>query len=323
LINISGGNMKKIITISLTLIALMPLGGYTQQNYNFAVGFKGGTYESIAKSLDEITPLSFTILSTQGSTDIIRMVNEGKADFGIAQIDIFLDLDKRESQTTENVKFLLPLYSEELHILADRKIKSIDGLSGMTVSVGARNSGTSGTALIVIDQLDLMDKIKAMRFTDTKEGLEDLKNGKIDSLFIVSGVPVELLSGLESAFLEKFGLLSFNGEQYNKIIKNQYHYKKAAIGPRDYSWLKEKVNTLAVVSTIVVNKNVSEQVVSDIIKVIFANRKTLEKKHPKWKEMDDNTIRWYLEGRSYLFHKGAKKALESAGLKGDSLLAPD
>lgn len=312
--------MKKIIMI-MVLIALLPFSGYAQQNYNFAVGFKGGTYESIARSLDEITPLSFAIQNTQGSADIIKMINEGKADFGISQIDIFLDLDKREPNATENVKFLLPLYSEELHILADKKIKSIDGLSGMTVSVGARNSGTSGTALIVIDQLDLMDKIKAMRFADTKDGLEDLKNGKVDSLFIVSGVPVELLSGLESAFLEKFCLLSFNAEQYGKIIKKQFHYKKAEISPGDYIWLKERINTLAVVSAIVVNKNIPDQTVADIINAIFANRKALEKKHPKWKEMEDNTILWYLEGRSYLFHKEAKKALKAAGLKGDSILS--
>jgi TRAP transporter TAXI family solute receptor len=191
----------------------------------------------------------------------------------------------------------------------------------MTISVGAKNSGTAGTALIVIDQLDMMDKIKAMRFSDTKEGLEDLKNGKVDSLFIVSGAPVELLSGFESAILERFGLLPFTGEQYNRIIKNQYHYKKATVGPRDYTWLKENINTLAVVSTIIVNKNVPDHLVSDMIKAIFANRKELRLSHPKWREMDDTTIRWYLEGRGFLFHKAAKKAFEAAGLKGESLLS--
>ncbi len=311
--------MKRVIMI--LLMALLPVAGYTQQNYNFAVGFKGGTYESVAKSLNGVIPVSFTIVNTQGSNEIIRMISEGKADFGIAQIDIFLDIDKREPQVTDNVKFLIPLYAEELHIIADRKIKSIDGLAGMNVSVGARNSGTAGTALIVIDQLDLMDRIKAMRFADTKDGLEELKSGKVDSLFIVSGAPVELLSGLDAAFLEKFGLLSFSGDQYNRIIKNKYHYRKGVVGPRDYSWLGENVNTLAVVSAIIVSKDISAQTVTDVIKAIFANRKALEKKHPKWKEMDDTTIRWYLEGRNYLFHKATKKAFEAAGLKGESVLS--
>lgn len=309
-----------MVIIILYAAVLLPFTGYAQESRSFAVGFKGGTYESIAKSIDDISSLSFEIINTQGSIEIIQMVNEGKADFGIVQLDIMLDLDMRESTKTENVKFVLPLYSEELHIIADKKLKSIDDLAGSTISVGPKNSGTAGTALILLEKMDLMDKIKSMRFMDTKEGLEALEKGTIDAVFIVSGVPVELLTGEDAAFLEKFSLISFTADQYKKISKNQFHFKKSTVRPKHYSWLKENVKTLAVVSAVVVNSDIPDEVVSSIIKTVFSKKKELKKKHRKWREMDDSTICWYLQGRSYLFHKAAKKALDSAGLKCESLL---
>lgn len=319
----TGGNMRSLITLlSVLIFAIFTTPGHTEKPLQFSVGFKGGTYEYFAKTLNKLPGVSFKIINTQGSNDIVRYVNAGRSDFGIAQLDIIFNLDSRESRATENIRFVLPLYSEEVHVIAKNSIRSISDLSGKTISVGARNSGTSETALIILSQLDLLDGSKAvrrMRFMEPEQGLKKLENGQIDAVFIVAGAPVKLLRRLPSGFSSKGHLLSFNKRQYKKVTQNQYHYKKSRIRAGRYPWQTEAAKTISVVSSIITNKRMPDSDVSNLINKIFSNRNRLNGMHPKWKEVDNETIKWYLDGRPYQFHKGAKEALKGKVLGGPVL----
>lgn len=316
--------MKKILSAIAVITAVMiPGTGNTGKSYKFAVGFKGGTYEKCAQSLNNITPFKFKVVNSQGSTEIIKMVNQGEVDFGIAQLDILLDLDQREREKTQNVKFVLQLYSEEVHLLVDNKINSYNELKGKTLSIGAKNSGSAGTAMIVLDKLNLWDVLKSFRNMDVRDGLSGLQKGRIDAMIVVSGVPVKMLTQLPLGLSQKVRLLPFSDEQYEKVTENQYHYRKSVVKANSYPWLKEDVNTISVVSAIIVNKDVPDDDVSALVKYIFSKKSLLAKRHPKWKELDKDTITWYLEGRSYLFHPAAIKALASVGIKSSAILAPE
>ncbi len=312
-----------IIIVMIVLAVFLPFTVYSENSNNFAVGFKGGTYEHFAISINELPSLSFKITNTQGSNEIIKYVNGGKSDFGIAQLDILCNLDNRESKATENVKLVLPLYSEEVHVLAKKDIKSIYDLSRKTVSVGARNSGSSETALIILSALELLEgkkAVKRLRFMDVEKGLKKLQSGAVDALFVVSGVPVKLLKDLPGSVFEKCHLVPITKAQFRKITKNQNHYRKSEIRPRDYSWLKNSVNTVSVVSSIIVNKGMPDKDVANLVKQVLSNKKNLENRHKKWKEVSKDNIKFYLEGRPYHFHKAAKNTLNDMGYRGESLL---
>lgn len=275
----------------------------------FAVGFKGGTYESIVESLDDLPGLSFAAVNSQGSREIISSVNDRSTEFGIVQLDILSDVFNKGSLGVDNVKLVLPLYVEEVHLLADKKVDSIEELAGKTISVGAANSGSAGTALIILDQLGISGLVKEILFMNIDAGLESLKQGKIDAICIVSGAPVELLASLPEDFGNRFHLLVFNNERYDKVTKNKYHYQKARILADNYPWLKSDVKTISVVSSIIANSAVPGEDVCKLINTVFSNRKDLEKAHPKWMELDSDTISWYLKNRADQFHPEAKRAL--------------
>ncbi len=147
-----------------------------------------------------------------------------------------------------------------------------------------------------------------------KDGFNKLNTGEIDALFIVAGAPVKLLSELPGSVSDKIHLIPFEFKKYKKVSINHFHYKRSSIKAKHYQWLNGDVETIAVVSSIIVNNAMPGSEVSNLIKTIFLNRKTLEEKHPKWKELNKFTIQWYLEGRPQLFHPEARKTLKSMGM---------
>ncbi len=303
--------MKRNFIIFIILITcVIPLAGFAEKKYTFVVGFKGGTYEKFAHSLNDLKALSFKIINTHGSDEIIRKVNTGKADFGISQLDVLLDLYNNEKKRVKNVQFLLPLYAEEVHLLAEKSINSIYDLSGKEISMGALHSGTAGTALIIMKELGIKKSIFGkFRYMDAAKGIENLKKEEISAVFIVSGAPIATLEKLRNDFSNKFHLVNLGDDIYKKLSKNLYHYRKGLIPGGSYKWLANDVKTVSIVSSIVVNKNIPGKKISKLIKTIFSNKNKLQRKHIKWKELSKDTIKWYLAGRTDRFHPAAVKTL--------------
>ncbi len=308
---------RKLIAAVIALAVLSPLYAEEGMKFNFAVGFKGGTYEAVAKSLNKLSMLSYKIENTKGSSEIINKINNGESDFGIVQMDIYLNLQDRQDGTTENVRLVLPVYAEDVHILAKNSIKSIADLAGKTISIGARNSGTAETAMIILLELDMLDgdkSIKQLHYLENKDALNRLNSGKIDAMILVAGSPINLLLKLPKKFSDKIHLVPFSSDYYNTISKDKFFYKKTTIKAGCYPWLKEDIETMSVVSSIVVKSSAPGTAVSDLIKAIFLNRNELELKHPKWKELDKDTIRWYQKNYPALFHPDATAALKAQGI---------
>lgn len=299
--------------IKLALIGSLVIFQFTscsQKKYNFAVAFKGGTYESVVESLKDLDVIPMEITNLQGSEEIFAHVNEGKAHFGIAQLDILLNAYNREEWSVKNVRFVLPLYAEELHLVAKKNIKKVYDISGKPISIGAENSGTSGTALIILKELGIRKSVFGkFNYMNANDGLASLSKGDIDAIFIVSGAPVDLLSSLPESFSKGFHLIPLGRDIYKKLTETLFHYRPAVITKESYPWLGEDIKTVSVVSSVIVNKDVPSQAVGKLIKAVFSNKAALEKAHPKWKELSNETIKWYLGGRTAQFHPAAREVL--------------
>ena len=55
----------------------------------FAGGFKGGTYDTMAKSLQENKSLKVKVVNSNGSLDNINLLLDKKADFCLTQVDMY------------------------------------------------------------------------------------------------------------------------------------------------------------------------------------------------------------------------------------------
>jgi hypothetical protein len=182
------------------------------------------------------------------------------------------------------MRVVLPLYQEQIHVITRKDIKSIQDLTGKVVSIGDEGSGTSMTASTLLYQLGISPK---ELFTyDIKRGIYELRNGKIDALFYVVGVPAKVLQQ-QIVPEDNFHVLPVS---LPSIPKDEFYtklYSKVTLPANSYSWQTEPVETLAVQSFLFTVENADCDQVTPVASLIKNNLPWLQKNgDPIWKEVD-------------------------------------
>jgi hypothetical protein len=201
---------------------------------------------------------------------------------------------------------VFPLYNEEIHLLGQRDIVDLDGLSGKRVAVGEDGSGTFLTARLLFEVSGV--KPAEMVTIGTDEALSQLKAKKIDAMFYVAGIPVKLFNE---------GVTDTDGLALIPIThkKAAEFYPQAKIPAGTYPWQRAEVNTVAVKAVLVSFdfRNLDCESVGRFAQILYENIGWLrENGHPKWKsvELDFPLKGWeqYDCVRKYLVKKGAPPA---------------
>lgn len=282
-----------------------------EKTLRLASGFVGGTYFQVADSLKQLPEFKGFILveSTGGSKDNIQKIQNGDADLGITQLDILENMTMSALGLKDKIKAVLPLYNEEVHIIASKKIKSIAGLNGKKVNIGPPNSGTAGTAGILFKAFEILD-VQADQ-SSTADALQMLLDKKLDAVIITAGAPVALLSGIEKSASKKIHLLPISKKTFEKLHLGSFHYGSASIPANTYPWQPEAVETLIIPSVLVADSSVSKASVEKLVNGILNNLDKLQEKHAKWKSLSKEYAQGFYQINKDLFHKGAAELLES------------
>ena len=117
--------MTIIKSLFFLFLSLFVINCNSKIEFVFAGGFKDGTYFKIGESLNVIKDFTVKEISTDGSLDNLYNLEDKKADFSISQIDVIQNLAIGDRDLSKKIKVLFPIYSEEVHIIASRKINSI------------------------------------------------------------------------------------------------------------------------------------------------------------------------------------------------------
>lgn len=274
-------NMKKnIITILFLFLFLQACKG--KQENLFAGGFLGGTYDTMAKSLRDISALNVKVVDSNGSLDNINLLLDKKADFALTQVDMYYSAQLGNADIHKKTAILLPVLQDEIHLLVNASIKSVDELKGKKVAIGHPVSGIKATSISVLRLSGInFNEIQALEL-GPEEALPKLLNQEIDALFIVSGLPVKILSALPESAGEKIKILSFPDSVLDKIKADNKVYQRTTIPENTYSWQKVKVDTLQVQTVLLARKDLSAEKVAGFINGLFSNLDTLVSAHPEW-----------------------------------------
>lgn len=93
-----------------------------------------------------------------------------------------------------SLSYVAKLYNEEFHLLARSDIKKIGDLSGQTVNVDVKGSGTAVTATRLFELLN----VKARLATDNQgAALQKLRRGEIAAIAFVAAKPAPLFESLK------------------------------------------------------------------------------------------------------------------------------
>lgn len=249
------------LLITLAATACIATSAYASK-MGIVTGTKTGTYYAVGKDISSIASsekLPMTLRESNGSIDNLqKMVKSGEnAALGIVQADVLAFLQKSDKPTSKDIskklRAIMPLFKEEIHILARKDIKSVEDLNDKRVVVGNSGSGSMMTSINLFGLLDV--KPKKMFQTDAPEAVVAVLADRADAMVFVGGKPVPMFKNLEQ-------LSNTKEKDMHTLLENVHflalpaastgeHYETATISPDDYSFINEIVPTLAVRSVLV------------------------------------------------------------------------
>jgi TRAP transporter TAXI family solute receptor len=285
--------MKKLFVSSLALFVIIVTTSVSYaQDMGIITGNKRGTYYQFGLNLAQLVKsrgIKLNVYDSAGSVQNIFAVYKAPGtQLGIVQSDVLAFVAKVQTdivlkRIADKTRMVFPLYNEEVHLLAQREITDFDDLADRIVAIGEEGSGTYLTARILFEVSDI--KPREMLPIGTDEALAQLKQGKIDAMFYVAGLPVKL-------FVE--GVTAENGLALVPITNKSIleFYPGVPIPPNTYSWQDQAVNTIAVKAVLVsydFRGNNCENV-GKFARTLHDNLEWLKANgHPKWKSVDLNS----------------------------------
>lgn len=278
-------------------------------------GSKTGTYIQFGNDIAGVAKtvgLDILVKDSQGSIDNIKRINSKEnATFGIVQSDVLGFLSRSESpemrQVAGRLRLIFPFYNEEVHLFANKSIKSFNDLQGKKVVVGEQGSGTWLTAMNLL-QLTGVKPAETLN-TPPLQGVTAVLKGEADAMFYVAGKPVNLFTKVgnlitKADFAPLLANVHFVPLDDPRMLRE---YQPARIGLADYDWLQEDVPTIAVKAVLMSFDFSGKQSpyfvrrCQQLAKLGQAIRASIDQLrqtgHPKWKEvnLDEKVGVWQLD----------------------------
>lgn len=293
-------NMSKKIVLGFAL--LFSVGIFSLGKLRFASGFFGGTYNQMARTLNRLPGMRLSVIETRGSRENIDLIRKGKADIGFAQLDVLITSSAEKPEIKKSVRIILPIYREEVHVLAKKELKKLADLKGKKVSIGPKGSGTEATSRTLLTKLGLYDSIQK-DFSKSQKAVTKLEKGDLDAVILISGAPVKFLSAKGANV--NFHLIPFSSSESRLFVRRGGAYSRVKIRANMYPWQKEKVSTLAVESALIGSASLSGSDVDAIIDKIINNQIELIMSHEKWTDLDVAFIKKTARRKKAYFHPAA------------------
>ena len=153
------------------------------QTLKLVTGGTGGTYHAFGKAIAEVVNKNSKLIRIEhqasgGSNRNAELIAQGDAQLGFVQSD---------TELKNNVKIAVQLYPEVFHLIArtDAQIKSVKDLVGKRVALPGKTSGSAAVFDILRKHYELRVGDMALQHAPLNEGIEALKKGQVDALFVV------------------------------------------------------------------------------------------------------------------------------------------
>lgn len=315
--------MKKVKALAACMIILTMLFGFagcgSKKSLRMATGGPSGTYYGFSGVVAQILndklgdTLNITAQSTGASKANIQLLEVKEVELAIIQNDVMYyaytatDMFAGEDKV-DNFSAVISCYPEVVQIIANSSITSIEDLKGKRVSVGDAGSGVEFNAKQILAAYGITFDDITVSNQSFADSADSVKNGTIDAAFVVAGTPTNAVT--ELAMTYNFNLLSID-DAHADILKSKYgFYTTVTVPAGTYNCIKEDVQSVAVMATIVARNDVSEDMIYAFVKGLFDNKDAIAAGHTKGKELDLATA---VSGISIPFHPGAEKYYKEVG----------
>lgn len=208
-------------------------------------------------------------------------------DMGFIQSDIleYLKDDPRIGSIKSRLRYITVMFPEEVHVIADKNINSLQDLAGKTVSINAKGTGSSVVGELLFRRLG----IKAtLIHEDTRRAIARIKSGEIAAHFNVLAKPTQVVRRIDGE-----GKLKLLPIPYTKEVQDVY--LPSTLSHEDYPNLIPQGQTIPTIAAgnVLAAFNWAEDTergrkVKRFVDAFFDRFDELKGQgyHPKWKEVN-------------------------------------
>ena len=283
-----------------------------------ATGGTSGTYYAVGGVLQtvlgpKLSLSKLSVESTGASVANVNMITDGDAQMAILQSDVISYAHSGtysfEGEPETNALWVAGIYNETVQILAKPGINSVADLKGKTVCVGDVGSGTEINAWQVLNAAGLTENdIKAVNGT-FQDGVDQLKDGKIDAAFTVAGAPTTAI--VDYATTNTINLVSLTEDELAAIQSEYPFLIRDDLKANTYTGQDKDVVCVAIQATLVASETLSEDVVYEMLKGMFDNQEALTAGHAKFGLLNAESAS---AGATVTMHPGAEKYYKEIGV---------
>ena len=221
--------------------------------------------------------------ATAASAENIQLILDGDAEIAIAMQDSVMQAYQafgayEGKEPAEDLRAMMRLWPNYVQLVttADTGIKSVNDLIGKRVGVGAANSGVELNARMILEAYGISYDDITVDYLAYGEAIDNMKNGQCDAVFVTSGLPNATVTELATSY--DMVIVPIDGEGRDKLIEKYPFYSKTVI-PADTYNNKEDVEGVFVYNIMLVSKELSDDVVYDMLTGVFENIDTIQASH--------------------------------------------
>ncbi|WP_300522740.1 TAXI family TRAP transporter solute-binding subunit [Aminiphilus sp.] len=295
------------------------------QFLTIVTGSTGGTYYPVGTILanhfnKELGDKGYkwSAQSSGGTAENLEMLKKGEAEMAVAMANLtgfaYTGTVRYEGNKIDNLRYLMGLWPDVTQFVyrADAGIKTWADLKGKKIAVGPAGSGTEFSSRVLLKGLAglTFEDIIPERVGYT-EGSQLLQNGQIHAFNAEAGIPTGAVAEL-MASRTAVGVLEFSEEDLEKLKTEAPFYAKVVIPAGTYPKQEKELHVAGIKSALIVDKDVPEEIVYEMLRVIYGNREQMEKEHAAFTRINyDNPVDGLFGAP---LHPGAVKFFEEKGV---------
>lgn len=317
--------MMLIVLLAVSLIGCTEKSGPDSSNetkkvfYSVGTAGTGGAYYPIGIAIANILTNDLGIQSTAevtgGAAENNMLVNNGTMQLAITQGPMaYAALNGKEPYSEEN-KNLSALFNGlskgvfQMVVMGGSDIESLSDLKGKSIAMGPAGGGAINVVKDIFSVYGFELEDVKPTFLSYSEGVDALKDGNVDAAIIQSAAPAAAITQL-AATTKDFKIISIENDKMEEIL-NMYPYYSNINIPSSMYGNDSDADTIYLSNIVVVSKELDEDQVYEMTKVIFENMDKIKEAHPSAKGF---SLESAVDRVPIPLHPGAEKYYKERGL---------
>ncbi|MDR7419415.1 MAG: TAXI family TRAP transporter solute-binding subunit [Armatimonadota bacterium] len=319
----------RVLAATGLLIASMAVPGGAQPVRLLALvtGGTAGVYFPLGGAMAEIwnqrvSGVRVAAQSSGASVANVQFLARGDAQLALIQNDIayyaekgtevFAEPGSNRPRPVAGIRGIAMLYPETIQIvtLKNKRINTVEDLRGKRVVVGAPGSGTEANARQILSVHDVYYREMRVDFLSFAAGIDQLRDGNVDAVFITAGVPTAAVTDIASS--REIALVPVSNEALQALRARWPFYTRQVVAADTYRGLTGPVATVAVMAMLVARADLPDDLVYNLTKALWENLDRMRAAHARGRDLD---LMKALDGMPVAVHPGAARYYAEKGVR--------